>query len=123
MGSNYYLIFEQGEKFVIGFCPDVPGANGQGRTQEECTRNIMEAIDLIKKTRAEDKQSNIPLPFLRHLCKHGCLLKRESANHLIYSNAVNSRLETVPKQVEIDDILKESVCRKLGIPPPWEKEY
>ncbi len=119
MPSNYYLIFEQGEKYVTGFCPDVPGANGQGLTKEECTKDLTEAIELLKKVRSEERQSNIPLQFLRHLRKNGCILKCESPKHQVWTNSTNTHLETVPKQVEIDKFLIENICKKLGIPMPW----
>jgi predicted RNase H-like HicB family nuclease len=31
----------------IAFCPEVPGANGQGETPEEATTDLGEAIKLI----------------------------------------------------------------------------
>jgi len=31
-------------------CPEVPGANGQGETKEECLANLKEAIQLLLET-------------------------------------------------------------------------
>ena len=39
-------IHREGEWFVA-FCPEVPEANGQGRTKEECLRNLAAAIELV----------------------------------------------------------------------------
>jgi len=60
MKYNFHLIFEKGDKYVIGYCPEVPGANGQGITKEECRENLLEAIDLILEMRAEEGQRGIP---------------------------------------------------------------
>jgi len=43
----------EGEWFVA-FCPEVPEANGQGRTQEECMQSLREAIFLLMEDRRED---------------------------------------------------------------------
>ncbi len=60
MKYSFHLIFEKGDKYVIGYCPEVPGANGQGESKEECRQNLLEAIDLILETRAEEGQRGIP---------------------------------------------------------------
>ncbi|HEX9733393.1 MAG TPA: type II toxin-antitoxin system HicB family antitoxin [Thermoanaerobaculia bacterium] len=31
----------------MGYCPEVPGANGQGRSLDECRESLREAIALI----------------------------------------------------------------------------
>ncbi len=46
-------IHQEGEWYVR-FCPDVPEANGQGRTREECLRSLREAILLLMEDRRED---------------------------------------------------------------------
>ena len=35
-------------------CPEVPGANGQGETQNEAKENLRQAISLILEDRLED---------------------------------------------------------------------
>ena len=39
-------IHKEGEWYVA-FCPEMPEANGQGRTQAECVENLKEAILLL----------------------------------------------------------------------------
>jgi len=34
-------------KWYVAFCPEVPGANGQGRTTEECLQSLREAVFLL----------------------------------------------------------------------------
>jgi predicted RNase H-like HicB family nuclease len=46
-------IHRDGEWFVA-FCPEVPEANGQGRTQQECLASLREAILLLMEDRRED---------------------------------------------------------------------
>jgi len=60
MLSQYNVIFEKGEKYYIGYCPEVPGANGQGETLEECRESVKEAIKLILQDRLEDALKGIP---------------------------------------------------------------
>lgn len=46
-------IHQEGDWYV-GFCPEVPEANGQGRTREECLQSLREAILLLMEDRRED---------------------------------------------------------------------
>ena len=41
-------------------CPEVPGANGQGKTIEEAKTNLRDAIELILKDRSEDIFRGLP---------------------------------------------------------------
>jgi len=54
MLAHLTAIYEKGEKYFIGYCPEVPGANGQGETLEECRESLKEAIKLILEDRLED---------------------------------------------------------------------
>jgi predicted RNase H-like HicB family nuclease len=38
----------------VSFCPEVPEANGQGRTREECLQSLKEAVLLLMEGRRED---------------------------------------------------------------------
>ena len=40
MQAQFTAIYEKGEKYYIGYCPEVPGANGQGETLEECRESL-----------------------------------------------------------------------------------
>jgi len=57
---KFHAIFEKGEKYFIGYCPEVPGANGQGETIDECRQNLQEAIELILEMRREEALNGIP---------------------------------------------------------------
>ena len=54
MLGHFTGIYEKDGKFYIGYCPEVPGANGQGETMEECRESLKEAIKLILQDRLED---------------------------------------------------------------------
>ncbi len=53
---------------------------------------------------------------LKHLRKHGCVLKREGAAHSLWSNPNTGAVETVPRHTEIADRLAQKICRGLSIP-------
>ena len=47
------------------FCAEIPGANGQGETVEECRQNLREAIALILQDRREDGLRGAPSDAIR----------------------------------------------------------
>ena len=51
-------VHREGEWFVA-FCPEVPEANGQGRTQQECLANLREAVLLLMEDRREDARKRL----------------------------------------------------------------
>ena len=42
------------------WCPEVPGANGQGETPDEAKQSLAEAIRLIMEDRREDALRGVP---------------------------------------------------------------
>lgn len=53
MRNEFTAIYEQGCKWHIAYCLEIPGANGQGKTKEEARDNLAEAIALILEYRRE----------------------------------------------------------------------
>ena len=51
-------IHQDGQWFV-GFCQEVPEANGQGRTRDECLQSLKEAVLLLMEDRREDARQKI----------------------------------------------------------------
>lgn len=47
MDNQFTPIVEQDGRWFIAYCSEVPGANGQGRTREECLANLREGIALV----------------------------------------------------------------------------
>ena len=50
---------------IIGYCLEVPGANGQGETLEECRESLREAIKLVLEDRVEDGLRGVPAEAIR----------------------------------------------------------
>ena len=51
MPKEYTAIIEKGEGWYIAYCPEMPGANGQGKTKEEARDSLIDAITLILEDR------------------------------------------------------------------------
>ena len=60
MQNEFTAIIEKDGEWLISYCPEIPGANGQGRTQEECLKSLSDAIKLILEDRREDAFRGIP---------------------------------------------------------------
>ncbi len=60
MHNEFTMVIEQDGDWFIGYCPEIPGANGQGRTVEECREDLAEAIALILEDRCEDGLRGVP---------------------------------------------------------------
>jgi len=58
--NEFTAIIERDEDWFIGYCPEIPGANGQGKTVEDCKVNLAEAISLILQDRREDAERGLP---------------------------------------------------------------
>jgi len=65
MHNEFTAIIEQDEEWYVAYCPEIPGANGQGRTKEETRENLAEAIALILEDRREDALRGIPAGAIR----------------------------------------------------------
>lgn len=67
MHNEFTAIIERDEDWFIGYCPEIPGANGQGRTIEECRNSLAEAISLILLDRREDALRGVPDDAIREV--------------------------------------------------------
>jgi len=47
MRNEFTAIIERDGPWFIAYCAEVPGANGQGKTREECLDSLRAAIMLI----------------------------------------------------------------------------
>ena len=54
MRHEFTAIYERDAEWVVAYCPEVPGANGQGRTKDEARASLTEAIVLILEDRREE---------------------------------------------------------------------
>lgn len=60
MQNEFTTLIERDGEWYVGFCPELPEANGQGRTAEECRENLAAAISLVLQDRREDALRNAP---------------------------------------------------------------
>jgi predicted RNase H-like HicB family nuclease len=60
MHNEFTAIIEEDGDWYIAYCPEIPGANGQGRTKEECRKSLTDAISLILEDRREDALRGLP---------------------------------------------------------------
>jgi predicted RNase H-like HicB family nuclease len=60
MKNEFTAIFERDGDWHIAYCPEIPGANGQGTTKEEARQSLADAIALILEDRREDGLRGIP---------------------------------------------------------------
>lgn len=60
MRNEFTAIIERDGGWFIAYCPEIPGANGQGRTKEEARASLAEAIALILEDRREDCLRGLP---------------------------------------------------------------
>lgn len=54
MRNEFTAIIEHAGDWYVSYCPEIPGANGQGRTKDEARESLAEAIALILVDRRED---------------------------------------------------------------------
>ena len=60
MRNEFTAVFERAGAWYVAYCPEIPGANGQGRTKSEARRSLLEAIALILKDRRDEGLRGIP---------------------------------------------------------------
>ena len=60
MANEFTAVIERDHNWFITYCPEVPGANGQGKTKEEAISSLAEAIALIIEDRREDGLRGLP---------------------------------------------------------------
>ncbi len=71
MHNEFTAIVERDGKWFIAYSPEIPGANGQGKTKAECLKNLSAAIDLILEDRRDDALRGLPAKAVRELVAVG----------------------------------------------------
>ena len=67
MHNEFTAIIERDGEWYIAYCPEVPGANGQGFTKKECLESLRQAILLILEDRREDGLKGVPANAVREV--------------------------------------------------------
>jgi len=60
MRNEFTAVVERDGPWYIGYCPEIPGANGQGRTKAAALKNLGKAIALILEDRRKDGLRGLP---------------------------------------------------------------
>jgi predicted RNase H-like HicB family nuclease len=72
MRNEFTAIIESAsEGGYFAYCPEIPGANGQGETVDECRQNLAAAIALILADRREDSLRGVPEDAIRQMVSIG----------------------------------------------------
>lgn len=67
MRNEFTAIIERDGDWFIAYCPEIPGANGQGGTIEDCRESLADAISLILSERREDALRGVPDDAIREV--------------------------------------------------------
>jgi predicted RNase H-like HicB family nuclease len=60
MHNEFTAVFERDGDWFVAYCPEIPGANGQGRTTHEARESLADAIALILEDRRADGLRGVP---------------------------------------------------------------
>jgi predicted RNase H-like HicB family nuclease len=60
MRHEFTAIYEREGEWIVAYCPEMPGANGQGRTKDEARTSLSAAIALLLEDRREDGLRGVP---------------------------------------------------------------
>jgi predicted RNase H-like HicB family nuclease len=60
MRNEFTAVIERDGEWFVAYCPEVPGANGQGRTKDEARTSLAEAIGLILTDLREEGLRGVP---------------------------------------------------------------
>ena len=65
MHNEFTAVVERDQDWHIAYCPEIPGANGQGKTQDEAVDSLADAIALILEDRRADGLRGLPPDAIR----------------------------------------------------------
>jgi predicted RNase H-like HicB family nuclease len=67
MRNEFTGVIEKDGEWFIAYCPEIPGANGQGKTKEEALQSLSDAIALILEDRREEGLRGVPPDAVREM--------------------------------------------------------
>jgi predicted RNase H-like HicB family nuclease len=67
MRNEFTAVIERDGDWFVGWSPEIPGSNGQGKTLEECRKNLAAAIQLILEDRRADGLRGLPDDAIREV--------------------------------------------------------
>jgi predicted RNase H-like HicB family nuclease len=60
MRNEFTAVIERDGKWFIAYCPEMPGANGQGESRDEALSSLRDAIALILEDRRDEGLRGVP---------------------------------------------------------------
>lgn len=60
MRNEFPCVIEKDDDWFIAYSPEIPGANGQGKTENEARQSLSDAIALILEDRRADGLRGVP---------------------------------------------------------------
>jgi predicted RNase H-like HicB family nuclease len=127
MHNEFTALVERDGPWFVAYCAEVPGANGQGKSREECLANLREAIALILEHRREESLRALPPDARQELLVMDeaggtppawLRAAEKGKEHRLWENPQTGHAEAVPRHTEIATLLAKRICRKLSIPEP-----
>jgi predicted RNase H-like HicB family nuclease len=70
MRNEFTAVIEppaDGDPWFVAYCPEIPEANGQGRTKEEVLENLRDGIALALEMRREEGLRGVPEKAIREM--------------------------------------------------------
>ena len=65
MRNQFNVVIERDGEWFVGYCLELPGANGQGRTLQICRDNLRASIAFMLEDRREEALRGIPADAIR----------------------------------------------------------
>ena len=60
MRNEFTAVIEKDGEWYVPYCPEIPGANGQGKTLLECKENLAQAVTVVLADRRADALRGVP---------------------------------------------------------------
>ena len=118
MRNEFTAIIEKDGDWHVAHCPEIPGANGQGRTKQEAKKSLAEAIELILQDRREECLRGVPEDAVIEVVSVGSDSKKASTDTTMPADARRDPIVEEVRQVreqyaaQFNHDLK-AICRDL----------
>ena len=57
MQNEFTAVCKRDKEWFIAYCPEIPSANGQGRTKDEARESLAQAITLVLEDRRDENDT------------------------------------------------------------------
>ena len=87
--KEFTAIIDQDGKWYIAYCPEIPGANGQGKTRDEAREKLVDSIALILEDRRGEELSGMPPEAMREYIENRIQEKPRPSVMAYFQNSVD----------------------------------